>query len=84
MARPDIFLLQQSAIWVQADFMEYRGVRYAIRLGITRGQWQVAVYLPDKELPKETTVVGTRQAAKIAATKIINAGLKKRPRKHLL
>jgi hypothetical protein len=58
--------------------MEYRGVRYAIRIGIARGQWQVAVYLPDKELPKETTVLGTLQNAEIAASSIIDAWLKKR------
>src|SRR6516225_2162972 len=58
--------------------MEYRGVRYAIRIGIARLQWQEAVYLPDKELPKETTVVGTRQNAEIAASSIIDAWLKKR------
>jgi hypothetical protein len=63
--------------------MEYRGVRYAIRIGIARGQWQVAIYLPDKELPKEKTVVGTRREAEIAAGSIIDAWLKKRFRKHL-
>ena len=64
--------------------MEYRGVRYAIRIGIARGQWQVAVYLPDKELPKQTTVVGTRQAAEAAANSIINAWLKKRFRENTI
>ena len=58
--------------------MEYRGVRYAIRIGIAREQWQAAIYLADKELPKETTVVGTRQNAEIAASSIIDAWLKKR------
>jgi hypothetical protein len=66
---------------VQANFMEYRGVRYAIRIGIARDQWGVAVYLPDKELPKETTVVGTRRDAKIAANRIIDAWIKKRLRR---
>ncbi len=60
--------------------MEYRGIRYAIRIGIARGQWQVAVYLPDKEFPRETTVVGTRQAAEAAASSIIDAWLKERLR----
>ena len=64
--------------------MEYRGVQYAIRIGITRGQWQVAVYLPGKEFPKETTVVGTRQAAEAAANSIINAWLKKRFRENTI
>ena len=64
--------------------MEHRGVRYAIRIGIARGQWQVAVYLPDKELPKEMTVFGTRRDAEIAASSIIDAFMKKRLRDHLL
>jgi hypothetical protein len=63
--------------------MEHRGVRYAIRIGIARCQWQVAVYLPDKELPKETTVVGTRRDAEIAAGSIIDAWMKQRFREIL-
>jgi hypothetical protein len=66
---------------VQANFMEYRGVRYAIRIGIARNQWQAAIYLPDNELPKETTVVGTRGDAEIAAHRIIDAWIKKRFRR---
>jgi len=62
--------------------MEYRGVRFAIRMGIARGHWQVAVYLPDKESPKETTVVGTRRDAEIAASSNIDAWLKTRLRQH--
>ena len=58
--------------------MEHKGVRYAIRIGIARGQWQVAVYLPDKERPKETAVVGTRRDAEIAASSIIDAWMKQR------
>ena len=63
---------------------KYRGVRYAIRIGIARGQWQVAIYLADKELPKETTVVGTRRDAEIAANRIIDAWMKKRFRENLV
>jgi hypothetical protein len=62
--------------------MEHRGVRYAIRIGIARDQWQVAVYLPDKKPPKETAVVGTRRDAEIAASSIIDAWLKKHIREH--
>jgi hypothetical protein len=43
----------------------------------------VAIYLPDKELPEERTVVGTRQDADIAARSIIDTWLKKRVRKLL-
>jgi hypothetical protein len=57
---------------------------YAIRIGIERGLWQVAIYLPDNELPEERTVVGARQDAEIAARSIIDAWLKKRCRKYLL
>jgi hypothetical protein len=64
--------------------MEYRGVRYTIRIGIARGQWQVAIYLSDNELPEERPVVGTRQDAEIAAQSIIDAWMKKRFREHLL
>jgi hypothetical protein len=55
----------------------------AIRIGIARDQWQVAVYLPDKELPKETTVFGTRRDAEIAASSIIDAWIKRRVHEHL-
>jgi hypothetical protein len=64
--------------------MEYRGVRYTIRIGITRGQWQVAIYLSDNELPKEKSVIGTRQDAEITAHSIIDAWMTKRFRGHLL
>jgi hypothetical protein len=65
--------LQQPAISVHINLMEYRGVRYTIRIGITRGQWQVAIYLPDNELPKEKPVIGARQDAEITAHSIIDA-----------
>jgi hypothetical protein len=63
--------------------MEYRGVRYAIRIGIDKGLWQLAVYLPDSELPEEKPIVGTRQEAEFAARAIIDAWRKKRVREHL-
>jgi hypothetical protein len=58
--------------------MEHRGIRYAIRIGIERGQWRVAIHLPGHGLPEERTVFGTREDAKIAARSMINAWLKKR------
>jgi hypothetical protein len=48
--------------------MEHRGIRYAIRIGIEREQWRVAIYLPGIGLPKERTVFGTREDAKIKAS----------------
>jgi hypothetical protein len=63
--------------------MEYRGVRYAIRIGINKGLWQLAVYLPDRESPAERPVIGKREGAEIAAHAIIDTWLKKRFREHL-
>jgi hypothetical protein len=73
--------LAATSISVQINLMEYRGVRYAIRIGIKRGEWQLAIYLPNKELPEERPVVGTRQAAESAACSIIDAWMKKQFRK---
>jgi hypothetical protein len=58
--------------------MEHRGVRYAIRIGIERGQWRVVIYLPGKRLPEDRTVFGTREDAEITARSMISAWLKKR------
>jgi hypothetical protein len=58
-------------------FMEHRGVRYAIRIGIEREQWRVAIYIPDKRLPVERTVFGTRKDPKSTSHSMINAWLKK-------
>jgi hypothetical protein len=53
-------------------------VRYAIRIGIAREQWRVAIHIPGKGLPEERTVFGTRGDAEATARSMINAWLKKR------
>jgi hypothetical protein len=58
--------------------MEHRGIRYAIRIGIAREQWRVAVFIPGKRLPEERTVFGTRKDAETTARSMIDAWLKKR------
>jgi hypothetical protein len=58
--------------------MEHRGIRYAIRIGIAREQWRVAIHVPGKTLPEERTVFGTRKDAETTARSMINAWLKKR------
>jgi hypothetical protein len=58
--------------------MEYKSVRYAIRIGIERGQWRVAIHPFGNGLPEERTVHGTREDAEITARSMINARLKKR------
>jgi hypothetical protein len=65
------------------QLMEYRGVRYGIRIGINKGSWQLVVYLPDRESPVERPVIGNRQEAESAGHAIIDAWLKKRFREHL-
>jgi len=57
--------------------MEYKRVRYAIRIGIARGQWSVAIHPQDNELPIERTVFGTREEAEVKARSMINTFLKK-------
>jgi hypothetical protein len=57
--------------------MEYRGVRYAIRTGIARGEWRVAIYPSGNRFPEERTVLGTREDAVTAARSMIRARLKK-------
>jgi hypothetical protein len=64
--------------WSQTNFMEHRGIRYAIRIGIERGQWRVAIYPLGNRLPAERTVFGTWENAEITARSMINAWLKKR------
>jgi hypothetical protein len=55
--------------------MEYRGVRYTIRIGIERQQWRVALHPPGNEFPKEKTVFGTRGWADSEAHSMIDAWL---------
>jgi hypothetical protein len=68
----------EPTILIQNNFMEHRGIRYVIRIGIEREQWRVAIHLPGRGLPEERTVLGTREDAKITARAMINAWLKKR------
>jgi hypothetical protein len=61
---------------VQDNFMEHRGVRYAIRIGIERQQWRVTIHPPATGF--ERTVFGTREDAEITARSMINAWLRER------
>ena len=58
--------------------MEYKGVRYTIRIGIEREQWFVALHPPGNEFPEEKRVSGTRKSAESKARSMINAWLQKR------
>jgi hypothetical protein len=70
--------MRRAGIFGPNCCMQYRGVRYAIRIGIERGQWRVAIHPPGNRLPQERTVSGTREDAEITARALINAWLKKR------
>lgn len=61
----------------QSDLMEYRGIRYPLRIGIAREQWRVAIHVPGNRLPEEKTVFGTRKDAETTARSMINSWLKK-------
>jgi hypothetical protein len=74
-----IVITDRNRNFGQNDFMEHRGIRYAIKIGIAREQWRVAILIPGKRLPEERKVSGTRQDAETAARSMINAWLKKRP-----
>jgi hypothetical protein len=63
-------------ILVQDNFMEHRGIRYAVRIGIAREQWRVAIYPLGNGSPKERTVLGTHEDAEITARSMINSWLK--------
>ena len=58
--------------------MEYKGVRYTIRIGIEREQWFVALHPPGNEFPEEKRVSGTRKSAESKVRSMINAWLQKR------
>ena len=64
---------------VQNNVMKHRGIRYAVRLGIEREQWRVAIYPPGNGLATERTVLGTYEYAAITARSMIDALLRKRP-----
>jgi len=56
--------------------MEHRGIQYAVRIGIAREEWRVAIYPQGNGLPKEKTVFGTHEDAKATARSMINSWLK--------
>src|SRR6516162_2741386 len=66
-----IVITERTCRLVQHNFVEYRGVRFAILFGTVRQQWRV------NQLPEERTVFGTRQEAVTTARSMIDARLKK-------
>jgi hypothetical protein len=56
--------------------MKHKGVRYAIRIGIERGQWHIAIYPPGNGSPEERRIFGSHEDAKNTARSMINSWLK--------
>ena len=66
---------KQIAVWsAKLNLMEYRGIRYTLRVGIERGQWFVAVY-PQGVETKANKVFGTREWAELEARRMIERRL---------
>jgi hypothetical protein len=57
--------------------MEYRGIRYTIRVGIVRHEWSVAIHPAGFE-PIEKLVTGKRRLAELRAYSLIDTWLKQR------
>jgi hypothetical protein len=66
-------------IWVHTGPVEYRGIRYTLRVRIEREQWSVAIYPKGVEIPVKV-VTGPRQRAEMLAHSSINKWLEEHPR----
>jgi hypothetical protein len=74
--RTVIAITDRTADLGQRKVMEHRGIRYAVRIGIAREQWRVAIYPRRNGLPKEKTVLGTHKDAEATARAMINSWLR--------
>jgi len=63
--------------------MIYRGVEYAIRLGVERGEWVVAISFPDNPAGNATLLKirgGPREEAAVAARQSIRSWMQRQRR----
>jgi hypothetical protein len=58
----------------------YRGIEYAIRLGVGRGEWVVAISFPDNA-DGLLQITGTREQAGTAARRYIREWMQRQRRK---
>ena len=68
-------------ISIQTNPVEYRGIRYTIRVRIEREQWYVAIHPDDVEVAGRL-IVGPRENAESHAHSLINKWLEKHSRKN--
>jgi hypothetical protein len=55
--------------------MEYRGIRYTLRRGISPGRWSIAIH-PTTDDPIELAFTGPQEAAELRARSMIDTWLK--------
>jgi hypothetical protein len=55
--------------------MQYRGIRYTLRIGIKAGEWGVAIHPPDDQV-LETMLHGSHKAAALKARSMIDRWLR--------
>jgi hypothetical protein len=68
-------------ISVQTVPVEYRGIRYTVRVRIEREHWSVAIYPNGVEMPGKV-ITGPREKAESHAHSLINKWLEKHGRKN--
>ena len=68
-------------ISVQTASVEYRGIRYTIRVRIEREQWSVAIHPGGVEMAGKV-IIGPREDAELHAHYLIDKWLEKTPRKN--
>jgi len=56
------------------NLMEYRGIRYTIRMGIARRQYRLVIHPDGIEVPMNK-IFGTREDAEVYARRLINSWL---------
>jgi len=56
------------------NLMEYRGIRYTIRVGIERGQWFVVIH-PEGVEVSSNKIFGSREDAEVHADRMIDRWL---------
>jgi hypothetical protein len=67
-------------ISVQTGPVEYRGIRYTVRVRIEREQWSVAIYPKGVEMLGKV-ITGPREKAEMLAHSSINKWLEEHPRR---
>jgi hypothetical protein len=60
--------------------MNHKGIEFAIRIGLRRGEWVLLIYWPEKDEPSISKVTGFRADAIATAHKRIDGWLTRQQR----